>query len=117
MLYVLFNSRQTGLCNIYCGELIGQYQNVFLLFPFVLILSLLTFKMSNQVFVAWWKFARVSIPVILVISTLIGMQLHHNSYGLFNMDNLFDVPVLLLMYGIFIVGSLIQIWRGYRMNN
>lgn len=69
---------------------------------------------SEYIFLKWWKFARITIPVILVISTVIGMQLHHNSYGFFNMDNMFDIPALMLMYGIFVIGSVIQIWRGYK---
>lgn len=82
----------------------------FLSFSISLILSF----NKEHIFQRWWKFARIAIPVILIISTVINMGLHHNSYGLFNMDNLFDIPALLLMYGIFIIGSLIQIWRGYR---
>jgi hypothetical protein len=40
--------------------------------------------------------------------------LHHTNSGFFNMDNMFDIPAHILMYAIFILGSLIQIWRGYR---
>lgn len=98
----------------YCMIYSDRIENILYFIPFVLFFSILTYFTRESVFTAWWRFARVSIPVILIISTIIGMQLHHNSYGLFNMDNLFDIPALLLMYGIFILGSLIQIWRGYK---
>ncbi len=62
----------------------------------------------------WWKFARIAIPIILVISTLINLQLHHSSGGFMNMDDMFDIPALILIYTVFILGSLIQIWRGYK---
>ncbi len=91
--------------------------NWLVLFSMSFIISFTPLLLSNkeQVFQKWWKFARIAIPVIFVVSTLIGMRLHHNSYGFFNMDNMFDIPVLLLMYGIFIIGSVIQILRGSKM--
>jgi len=115
LLYVLFHSRTTGLCNIYCGDAIGQFQNVFLFFPFILLFSLLTYKMSATVFNAWWKFARVAIPLILIISTLINLGFHHNPGGFMNMDDMFDIPAHILLYTIFVVGSVVQIVRGRRL--
>lgn len=114
ILYLLFNSVDTGLCKIYCGNVIDQYQNVFLFFPIILIFSLLTYKMSEDVFVHWWKFSRVAIPIIFGISLLINLQLHHTPGGFMNMDNMFDVPALILMYLIFAIGSIVQIIRGLR---
>jgi len=78
-----------------------------------IILMLLNF-LPVRIFNSWWKFARVAVPVILVLSIVVNLQFHHRSGGLFNMDNLFDLPILILMYGTFVVGSLVQIYRGYR---
>ncbi len=114
ILYTLFNSVKTGLCEFYCGDAIDQYQNIFLFFPVILFFSLLTYKMSVGVFEKWWKFARVAIPVILVISTIINLGFHHTSGGFMNFDDMFDVPALIFLYLIFAVGSIIQIVRGYR---
>ncbi len=114
MLYVLFHSRETGLCNIYCGDAINQYQNVFLFFPFILIFSLLTYKMPSVVFGVWWKFARIAIPLILIISTFINLGFHHQPGGFMNMDDMFDIPAHILLYTIFVVGSVVQIVRGLR---
>jgi hypothetical protein len=67
-----------------------------------------------NIFKKWWKFARFAIPIILVISTIINLKLHHTNSGFFNMDNMLDIPAHILMYAIFIIGSVVQIWRGYR---
>ncbi len=77
-------------------------------------LSALVLSLSPTLFTKWWKFARVAIPLILVISIGINLQLHHTSRGFFNMDDMFDIPVHVLMYSIFIIGSVVQVWRGYR---
>jgi len=111
--YILFNSRDVGLCNPYCGDWIGQYQDTFLFFPVILFFSILTYKMPSRVFMAWWKFARISIPLILAIVTYINLNPQNNG-GFFNMDNDFKVLMLLGLYGIFTLVSLIQIYRGYR---
>jgi hypothetical protein len=114
ILYLLFNSVDTGLCKIYCGDAIDQYQNVFLFFPLILLFSLLTYKMPGDVFAYWWKFSRVAIPVIFGISLLINLGLHHTPGGFMNMDNMFDVPALIFMYLVFTIGSIVQIIRGLR---
>ena len=67
-----------------------------------------------SVYKNWWKFARIAIPVIFIISTAINLQLHHHPGSIMNMDDIFDIPAHILMYSIFIIGSCIQIWRGYK---
>jgi hypothetical protein len=79
-----------------------------------LVISAILLFLPIKICTSWWKFARIAIPVIFVLSTLINLQLHHNSGGFMNLDNIFDIPALILMYSIFTIGSLIQIVRGYR---
>ena len=62
----------------------------------------------------WWKFARIAIPIILIISTLINAGFHHHPGGFMNMDDLFDIPAHIILYSIFIIGSVVQIVRGLR---
>lgn len=112
ILFSLFNTREVGICNIYCGPKIDQFQNIFLFFPIILIIVLAIYKLSDSVFVYWWKFARWAIPTIFLLSLVINLELHHNPTG--QWQDMFDLPALLLMYAIFIVGSLIQIYRGFR---
>lgn len=88
--------------------------NTFLFFPFIFIFSLITYKLPQSVFAAWWKFARMAIPVIFILSIMINMGVLHSNGGFFNMDNNFDLAALILLYSIFTIGSIIQIVRGYR---
>jgi hypothetical protein len=78
------------------------------------VLSLLTFLISNVVHAAWWKFARITIPGVLLGSWLISLGLHHNPGGFFNMDNYYDLVGLAILYLIFVIGSIVQIYRGYK---
>jgi hypothetical protein len=114
ILYVLFNTREFGLCELGCGDWVDRIQNNFLFFPVILVFSIATFFLKGETFNSWWKFARIAIPIIFVISTIINLQLHHTPGGFFNMDNMFDLPIIFLMYAVFVLGSLIQIYRGYR---
>ncbi|MFN3188129.1 MAG: hypothetical protein ACK42D_01110 [Candidatus Paceibacteria bacterium] len=85
--------------------------NILLFTPIILLLSLITYKMSESVFVAWWAFAKYAIPIILVLSFIVNAGFHHNPAG--QWQDMFDVPVLFALYGIFAVGSVVQIVRGY----
>jgi len=111
LLYVFFNARALGLCREICSPVFGDYQNIFLLFPFILIFSLLTYFMPIRVFRAWWSFAKYAIPLILVLSFIINAGFHHNPTG--QWQDIFDIPILLTLYSIFAIGSLVQIARGY----
>lgn len=111
---MLFNSRSLGLCNIYCGSAIGKYQDIFLIFPIILLFSVATLFTREAVFQAWWSFARVAIPAILLISFVISLELHHSPGGWFNTDNEVDIVMTAGMYVLFILGSVWQMYRGFR---
>ncbi len=80
-----------------------------------LLLASFLFFFQEKVLRMWWKFARIAIPVILVISTVINLGFHHTVGGFLNMSDMFDIPAQMLMYSIFVIGSVIQIVRGYRV--
>ena len=88
--------------------------NVLLFFPITFLFSLATYRLPPLVFTSWWKFARIAIPAILIISTIINLRLHHTSHGFFSMDNMFDIPALITLYAVFVLGSIVQVYRGYR---
>ncbi len=111
--YMLFHTRETGFCNIYCGDLINETQIAFLFFYIILFFSLVTYKMPARIFVLWWTFAKFAIPLVFVLSLLINFGIFHSSSGTW--QDMFDVPIIMLLYCIFILGSLIQIIRGYRI--
>lgn len=114
LLYILFNTRDFGICQLGCGNWVDKTQNNFLFFPIILTFSFATYFLSIRYFNSWWKFARIAIPIIFIISTLINLKLHHTSSSFMNLDDILDLPILFLMYGVFIVGSLWQIWKGYK---
>ena len=109
--YALFHSRETGLCSFYCGDFINKIQLAFLFSFVILVFSLITYKLPARVFSAWWQFAKFAIPVVLCVSLLVNMGILHSSFGAW--QNMLDVPVIILLYLLFILGSLIQIIRGY----
>lgn len=110
--YVLFYSKSIDICDIYCNQTLGQYHNVLLFFPFVLLFSLVTYKMPETAFTSWWRFTRIAAPVVLVLAFVINLELHHNPSG--EMQNIFDAPALWALYIAFSIGSVVAIYRGYR---
>ncbi len=114
IMYALFHTRELGICEIYCGSAINKYQNISLFFPIILFFSLITYKLKDSVFSAWWKFARFAIPVVFLLSFIISLGLHHSPGGFFNMDDSIDLIRYFVIYTVFVLGSLIQIYRGYK---
>jgi hypothetical protein len=113
--YLIFVSNTINICDIYCGSTLGEYHNVFLFFPFILFFSLITYKLPDQVFQSWWKFARIATPAILTLSFIINLELHHKPAG--ELQAILDFPALVLLYSIFTMGSIWQIWKGYKQRS
>lgn len=93
-----------------CFQLLMIISRTSLFAPFVLVFSLITYFMPTATFIAWWRFARVAIPVILLISLALNLELHHSAYG--DLQNIFDIPILVTLYTVFILGSVWQIVRN-----
>lgn len=87
---------------------------VFFMLPLlpVFFLSLLTYRMNDEVFRAWWNPARLWIPVI-ILATLITSAIDSQSGS-----NIGDFPispfVLGTLYLLFVSSSLWNIIRTYR---
>jgi hypothetical protein len=109
--YVLFHSRQTGLCNFYCGDLINKIQDAFLFFYIVLLFSVITLKVSDQVFLAWFKYIKFAIPTVFLCALFINLGILHSSPGTW--QEMLDWPAVFLLYVLFTLGSILQIIRGY----
>lgn len=112
LFYFLFVSKSIYICDIYCSVATDYYHRSFLFFPFILLFSLVTYFAPERVFAAWWKFARIAIPVIFVPVLLINLELHHGPQV--EMPALFDIPALIFLYGVFTLGSIWRIWKGWR---
>jgi len=110
--YAIFQSKTIDVCDIYCGNTLGEFHNVFLFFPFLLLFSLVTYKLPEKIFLSWWRFARICAPLVLIMAFLINLELHHSPSG--DWQNIFDAPALWLLYILFSIGSLVAIYVGWR---
>lgn len=83
--------------------------------PFVFIFSLITYRMRDEVFQIWWRFARWFVPVILAVSFLGNFE--PSSGGGFGVPSLsLSFLILLILYPVFILVSIIKIVRAYRIH-
>jgi hypothetical protein len=109
-LILLVTADSFGYCNrgSFCS-LISDYLeppvgSVLLVIPFVFIFSLVTYKMRDEVFQHWMKFARWAIPVAMVASFFIS-NIPHSSNIMSGMDKAF---FYILTFGTFCT---VSIWR------
>ena len=66
--------------------------------------------MKEEVFQAWWRFARWWVPVIIGVTFLLGNM---SGGGTLGMDRDFTVFILGILYTILVVTSLLKIIRAY----
>lgn len=85
-----------------------------LLVPFILIflLSLLTYKMPDEIFRAWWNFARWWVPVIIVVTLLLN-NMSGTGGGYIGMGQNFINFIIGSLYAILIIVPLVNIVRAY----
>jgi hypothetical protein len=100
--------------NVLSWQYIEIFFNTLIFFPVILFFSLLTYTMPQTVFASWWKFARWSIPTGFALVILINLRLHHTPGGWLNMDAQIDLLLAGVIYGIFVIGSIVSIVRGYK---
>lgn len=110
----LFDSNTCGgerLCNN-IGDVLNQ-DNLTLIhiLPLVFLFSIITYKMHNEVFKAWWAFARWFAPVIVVVTFIFNAA---GSGGLIGMGKDFAFFILFVLYSIFVLVSSIKIIRTHR---
>ena len=110
--------KYTEYVNLFRDMLGRQYLEIFfntlIFFPFIFFFSLLTYTMSDAIFRTWWKFARWDIPTGFALVILINLRLHHTPGGWLNMDVQIDSFLMGVVYGVFVIGSIISIVRGYK---
>ena len=74
-------------------------------------LSLITYRMKDEVFRAWFHFAAWFVPIIIAATFLLQHVGGGGGWGI--SSGIFEFVVLWLLYIILIVVSLIQITRAY----
>lgn len=112
---ILMNATKINICfesDYTCVLNTDEVEHLLYIFPIVLFFSLITYSRPKQVFIAWWKFARFAIPVVIIINYIIDLGLDHNPGGWFNLDNAFDIIEISILYALFVIGSIVQIFRG-----
>lgn len=115
--FLLF-STHTCYVNKACKEVssILSQDNLTLIYilPFVFLFSLITYKMQEDVFQAWWRFARWFVPIIIAVTFLLNSA--HQQSGFSGVaQGAFDFLILIVLYAIFIATSIVRIiiasWR------
>ncbi|MDO8231925.1 MAG: hypothetical protein Q7T37_01860 [bacterium] len=97
-------------CRIHDDDLLGRILFFFApLFP-IFFLSLITYRMKDEVFQAWWGFARWWVPVIIVVTLLLE---NAGGGGTLGMNKDFTAFILIILYSILIITSLVKIVNAY----
>lgn len=91
-------------------EYISQL-GVFLSVIFI-IFSLITYKMRDEVFRAWWNFARWWVPVIIVTTIMLN-NASGTGGGYIGMGKDFTFLILGILYAVLVIVSLVKIVRAY----
>ena len=122
--FVANNSVNLGLClkpQIDCRTSYDTAEHIFYFFPVLLLVSIFSLLVSDS-WGHWFRFAKFAAPACFVMIVAINLGvLHTSTYGTFGwgsmLNQTYDFVGLGLAYGIFVVGSLVQIFRGYRKSN
>ncbi len=80
-----------------------------------LFFSLVTIFLKTS-WITWWRFAWWGGSVAILLILLINAGLHHSPGGWMNMDHDVDQLLTFFVYVFFTVGSLIQLYRGWRQS-
>lgn len=105
-----------GICNDVsygCRRTADTVQVLVAIFPFVFLFSLITYKMREEVFQAWWRFAVWFVPVIMVVTYLLYSGHRQSGFGGVS-QGAFEFLILVILYAIFILTSLIRIILAHR---
>ena len=91
------------------GFLVSVLYSLAPLLPLFL-LSLITYKMRDEVFHAWWGFARWWAPVIIAVTLLLE---NAGGGGTLGMNKDFTAFILIILYSILLITSLVKIFNAY----
>ncbi len=89
---------------------------IFIFMPFLpmFFLSLITYKMKEEAFQAWFRFALWFVPIIMVMMYLLNGS-GQSGMGISGaVSRSFDFLVISIFYVIFIVVSLIRVALAYK---
>jgi hypothetical protein len=103
-----------GVGNLICRKNIGDMFVLLYSIPILFLFSLITYKMRDQVFRAWWNFSRWWVLVIIVVTILLNSANSSGGLGIGGaVSGAFDIFVLVILYMILVIVSLVKIVRSY----
>lgn len=101
-------------CRVHDDDPLGLFFFFFLPLLPIFLLSLITYKMRDEVFRAWWRFARWWASVIVAVTLLLERAGGGGGIGIGGaVSTAFDILVLGVLYTVLVVVSLIQIAQAY----
>ncbi len=100
-------------CRVRDDDFFGQIFFLFLSFLPVFFFSLITYKMRDEVFQAWWRFARFFVPIIIIVTYFLNASHQQSGFGGVA-QGAFSFAILFVLYAIFIITSLVRIIFAYR---
>jgi uncharacterized membrane protein YhaH (DUF805 family) len=105
------------LLNNACGEYRDVCMNIYIpiaylcfSFPVIFLLSLITYKMHDNVFRAWWSFARWFVPIIIIMTFILN---NSGGGGTIGMNQDFTFFILGILYFILVIVSAVRITSAY----
>ena len=111
VLFLLSEYCSSAWCRIHDDDPLGLV--FFLLLPLLptFFLSLITYRMKDEVFLAWWRFARWWVLVIIGVTLFLQNAGGGGGWGM--NGGAFDAFFLGIFYVILIVASLVKIFNAY----
>ncbi len=113
--YVSEHAVKFSLCNntdYKCRDVYDGIERVLIFAPFFLVVAAIALLVKPKIFDIWWRFAWWGGPLTIGVIMLVNAGFHHTTGGFMNLSDMFDNDLTLLAYLFFVVGSLMQIWRG-----
>ena len=110
LVFVFDASDKIGFCSQYdhgCREFFDSISFSFLPFFLFLLFSLITYRMKEEVFQRWIRFAIWYIPLLII-----GYFIYPQGGGL--MASSFDAFVFILFISIFVITSTVKIVRAHK---
>ena len=101
-------------CRVHDDDPLGVIFFIFLPLLPAFLLSLITYKMKDEVFQAWWRFARWWVLVIVAVTLFLQNAGGGGGIGISGaVGGAVDALILRILYVILVIASLVKIVRAY----
>lgn len=106
---------EASWCRVHDDDFLGWIFFLFIPLLPVFLLSLVTYKMRDEVFKAWWDAARWFVPIIIVMTFLLYRNGESGGVGMTGIGSgVGEAFMLFVLYVLFIITSLVKIILSYR---